>query len=89
MRAETLTVSTSVVGTGGLVALLAAGPALQHLGVGTVFTAVAAAQTAAAAIAFRVARAAAARQPQIAPMPRSVARAQNAGRGVRFERITP
>jgi predicted MFS family arabinose efflux permease len=88
MRAETLTVSTAIVGTGGLIALAAAAPALDHLGVGTVFAAVAATQTIAAAIALRVARAAAP-QPQIAAMPRSAASAQNAGRGVRLGRITP
>jgi predicted MFS family arabinose efflux permease len=113
LRAETLTVSTAIVGTGGLAALAAAGPALDHLGAATVFAGVAALQTVAAAIAVRVAAlqtdtaAAAARvaapqavaaaptvrvaaaQPQIAPMPRSAARAQNAGRGVRLERTTP
>jgi predicted MFS family arabinose efflux permease len=70
-RPETLTVSAALVGTGGLVALVAAGPALQHLGVGTVFAAVAAAQTVAAAMAIRVARATATPRPQIAPMARA------------------
>jgi predicted MFS family arabinose efflux permease len=55
LRAETLTASTAIVGTGGLAALVAAGPALEHLGTGPVFAAVAAWQTAAAAIAMRVA----------------------------------
>ena len=55
VRAETLTVSSALVLGGGFVALLLAGPALESLGAAAVFGAVAATQTAAAALVVRLA----------------------------------
>ena len=55
MRAETLTVSSALVLGGGFVALLLAGPALESLGTAAVFGAIAASQTAAAALVVRLA----------------------------------
>jgi MFS family permease len=55
LRAETLTVTSAVVLTGGFVALLLAGPALERFGSEPVFGAVAAVQTLAAALVLRLA----------------------------------
>ena len=55
LRAETLTVSSALVLTGGFVALIGAGPALEHLGHAAVFGIVAGAQTLAAALMVRLA----------------------------------
>jgi hypothetical protein len=55
MRAETLTVSSAVVLTGGFLALLVVGPALDGLGPEVVFGAIAGFQTLAAALALKLA----------------------------------
>jgi MFS family permease len=55
LRAETLTVSSAVVLTGGFAALLLAGPALESLGAEPVFGAVAAVQTLAAVLVLKLA----------------------------------
>ena len=70
LRAETLTVSSAAVLSGGFAALLVAGPALDAFGPEAVFAAIAAAQTLAAALALKVAfrRPAAVRLGPIEPM---------------------
>jgi predicted MFS family arabinose efflux permease len=55
VRTETLTVSSAVVLSGGFVALLLAGPALETFGPDAVFGAVAAVQTLAAALVLKLA----------------------------------
>jgi MFS family permease len=55
IRAQTMTVVSSLVLSGGFVALLAAGPALDNLDVGVVWAAIAALQTVAALTFVRVA----------------------------------
>jgi predicted MFS family arabinose efflux permease len=50
IRAETMTVASSLVLGAGCVALLASGPALDHLGMGVIWAGIAALQTAAALI---------------------------------------
>jgi MFS family permease len=69
LRTETLTVSSAVVLTGGFVALLLAGPALERFGPEPVFGAVAAAQTLAAALVLKLAFRAPARPPLRAAKP--------------------
>jgi len=55
LRAETMTVSSALVLTGGFLALLPAGPALEAAGVAGVLAGVAAVQTLAAALVLRLA----------------------------------
>jgi predicted MFS family arabinose efflux permease len=55
LRAETLTVSSALVLSGGLLGLVLVGPALDSMGTGAVFGAIAAAQTLAAGLALKVA----------------------------------
>lgn len=55
IRAETMTVVSSLVLGGGFLALLAAGPAFEHLDIGVVWAAIAAQQTLAALTFARVA----------------------------------
>jgi MFS family permease len=64
LRAETLTVSSAVVLTGGFIALLLAGPALESFGPEPVFGAVAVVQTLAAAVVLKLAF----RPPAVSPL---------------------
>lgn len=80
LRAETLTVSSAIVLTGGFLALVVAGPALDSLGPEAVFGAVAAAQTLAAALALNVSRT----RPRVVGLPVGERRRPKAAHEVRF-----